>query len=795
MKNKLFILTSCFAMLFSFANEIKVNASSNVTETIEYHNMIINVAKNEGKIVDTLTLANYGVMHGDAKVGDVKPFTTYSSSSSNSTLGLTTDNAHASEHWRIKSVKNDGVIAMFTAKEDISIDIIRENVGGDWTQHAQIGIYKKSNDVVSTIYEKTFENDNHPKEDFSYNDIVLATGETLYYQFIFRGTAENDTHRNMINLPKFVLETYEGGSTPVLPPVIEEEEELKPGDYSSSTSISLTDLALEVSLIEGEAVTLKDMEVNLLQGNIFASTRKFENYTINEDKSVLISDINEFNSPESAAFETWRINTTSNSSAIFEIKATSDICLNITHPSIDGGWIDNTGQYFGLYIKTNEKIYTQWSKPIIEATSQENEFGGSIMLKEGDVCYYVFGSIDGNNRNVNIIPTFTSSTENYNEETRNEQLVVGDETITMWDALTATINNNYEDVDYNLVSYGFYYGTLKENTHFNYHKGDGTGTEADALWDSATENTGFIRWQMQCSSNKDAIIKITAKEDVKITLTHPAVWADAWSTFTSVRYYAIDSEDTRVLLKNIPVQSGTDETYFALQVHLNKGETFLIDYYTNTEEWGSLDFRPTITVSCKDFDSTKTVDYASIKALNTLKITKAEEINALYESLQEDNYSIANWGKIENYVSEVLVAIDECQDETTLNSLVETTKNNINSVKTKEIEETELNAYKQDKTNELNSILTSLNKKEYTEENYKLIEDKVNEIVAKINNATTKTSIDTLMKNATSYINKIEKKQSSSILFGCNGSIATSSMMLFVLMSTLIIKNKKRKIK
>ena len=63
MKNKLFILFSIFTMSFAFVDDVKVNASSKVTETIEYHNMIINVAKNEGKMIETLTLANYGVMH------------------------------------------------------------------------------------------------------------------------------------------------------------------------------------------------------------------------------------------------------------------------------------------------------------------------------------------------------------------------------------------------------------------------------------------------------------------------------------------------------------------------------------------------------------------------------------------------------------------------------------------------------------------------------------------------------------------------------------------------------------
>lgn len=791
MKNKLFILFSIFTMSFAFVDDVKVNASSKVTETIEYHNMIINVAKNEGKMIETLTLANYGVMHGDAKVDDVKEFTTYSSTSSNSTLGLTTDNAHASEHWRIKSVKNDGVIAVFTAKENISVDIVRDTIGGDWTEHAQIGIYKKSNEVVSTIYEKTFENDNHPKEDFSYNDIVLATGETLYYQFIFRGCEENDKHRNMINLPKFILETYQG-EVPEIPPV-EEEDTLKPGDYSNSTSISLTDMALEVALRNGDPVILKDMEVNLLQGNVLTSTRKFEKYTIsgeNDSRSVLISDVDEFNSPESAAFTTWRINTTSNSSAIFEIKATSDISLTITHPAINGGWIDNTGQYFGLYIKENEKVYTQWKKPIIEPTSTENEYGATIMLKSGDTCYYTFGSTDGANRNVNIIPTFTASTENYNEDVRNEQLVIGDETITMWDALTATINNNYQDVDYNLVSYGFYYGTMKEHTHFNYHVGDGTGTEKDALWDSATQNTGFVRWQMQCSSTKDAIIKISAKEDINISLTHPAVWVDAWSTFTSIRYYAIDEEGTRALIKNIPIQEGTDDTYFALEVSLHKGESLYIDYYTTTEEWGSIDFRPTINASCKDFDEAKTVDFASIKALNVLKQNKINEINAIYETLNSDDYSISNWGKIENFISDVLTSIEEVQDETTLNQVVNEAKANINSVKTKDVELAELNTYKQEKVKELNDLLSSINKKEYTEENYQSIKTKVEEITAKINNATTKTSIDTLMKNASAFINKVDKKVDKTEK-GCTGSVATSSLTLLGLLSILLKKKEK----
>lgn len=777
------LLSVCFILALSFFNnnQRELKATAETSETIEYYEMIINTAKNNGNMVETLTLADYAVMHGDAKYDNVLPFTNYTSADNTATLGLTTDDAHADVHWRIKSVHSDGVIAMFSAKEKINIDIIRSTIGGDWTQYAQIEIYKKSNDVISLLKEVNL-NGSNPKEDFGYNDIVLETGESLYYQFIFRGNDANDAHRTMINLPKFVLKKYSDNSS-LNPPI--EDETLTPTDYLSSTSIDLSNLAIEVALRNGDCVKLKDMEVNLLQGNIFTTTKKFENYIIsnnNGQKNVLISDVNEFNSPDSAAFETWRINTTNKSSAIFEIKATSDIKLSITHPAINNGWIDNSGQYFGLYIKTNDKIYTQFDKPITSATSTENEYGGTLMLKKGDICYYVFGSIDGFNRNVEMIPLFSASTSSYDETIRNEQLTINDEKINMWDALSATINNNYEDVDYNLFSYGFYYGNIKEPIHFNYHVGDGSGSEKDALWDSAIENTGFLRWQMQCSDTKDAIMKITAKENVKISISHPEVWQDAWSTHTAIKYYAVATDNTRVLLKDIPILTGTNDTYFALDVHLKKSESLYIVYYTTNESYGSINFRPTINASCKDFDETKIIDYETIRTLNTLKNTKVSEINDVYESLNEDDYSISNWGKITNYVDDFLVMVENIQEELSLNTLVNETINNINSIKTKIIEQNELNQYKQEKINELNELFESINKKEYSKENYESIKNKIEEFKTKVNDASTKTNIDSLMRNVKAYINKVEKKQT-----GCKGSVATAFLPLLSLISILLI--------
>ena len=109
------------------------------------------------------------------------------------------------------------------------------------------------------------------------------------------------------------------------------------------------------------------------------------------------------------------------------------------------------------------------------------------------------------------------------------------------------LNNDFKDVSYNLVDYGFYIGKVKEEEKCEIAVGDGTGTADDALW-NGDFTAGFLRWQIQCDVDKDAIMKITAKENVNIVVTHTPIWNDAWSTFTSVRYYVMDLDGT--LLKN-----------------------------------------------------------------------------------------------------------------------------------------------------------------------------------------------------------------------------------------------------
>ena len=412
------------------------------------------------------------------------------------------------------------------------------------------------------------------------------------------------------------------------------------------------------------------------------------------------------------------------------------------------------------------------------------------MLKKGDVAYYVFGSTIANERNVQTIPVFTSSTADYNETIRNEQLEFkGSEKINMWDAITNTINNDYQPCTYNSLSVGFYYGTILNYKSFSYHEGDGSGSAQDALWNQVAHGdggAGFLRWQIQCDEGNDAIIIYKALQNTNVTISHTAVWDSVWSKHTAVRYYGMDEEENKLLIKEYPLIDNSGADYFSINVNLKANESLIMDYYSINGQWGSLDFAPVITSNTTLFDENKILDFSAIKKLAKVKEEKITALDELFNGLDEADYSLNNWGNIENYYNEAVNTIKNAQDEQALLDTYNSAVSSINGTKTLTQEREELTAYRNAKAQELEDYYNAINKKDYSEENYQIITDKVNEFKGKILKATSKTSVNTLYKNVTSQIEKIEKKQS-----GCSGSVGLSFISLTSLISILILKKKK----
>lgn len=668
-------------------------------------------------------------------------------------------------NYRIKTTEKSSALFKIEATSNIKLTITHPSCDKGWIdEHGQyFALHTQVNDKYYTLWNKPILSEVVSENQFG-GEVMLNAGDIAYFEF--GSSIANE--RNLEIAPIFTSST------------LDYDETIR-NSQCKTLSASLKDVVLEAIANSGSPLKATDMEIELLQGNVFTGTRSFKNYISNETGGLL-SDTTSFDGQESAAIESWRMKTTNTSSAIIKVKATNDIKLDITHPAINGGWIDEFGQYFGLYYKSEGTTYTIWTQAITSSNLPENTYAGSVMLKADDEAYFVFGSTEALERNVNIAPIFTSSTEDFNEEVRLTQCKFSDERITMWDALTAVLNNNFDDVSYNLVDYGFYIGKVKEEEKCEIAVGDGTGTADDALW-NGDFTAGFLRWQIQCDVNKDAIMKITAKENVNILVTHTPVWEDAWSTFTSVRYYVMDKDGTLSNYKEIAVDINTPADYFGVEVNLLKNQILYIDYYTRDDQYGSLDFAPVITISNDKFDESKLIDFDFVRALNIVKENNIYEVEDMLYDINEFDYSYSNYEKIKKIFSNAITAIGMANSEDEIKEIVESIPTLVDAV----ITYADLNKYKDEALADFESYISSINSKEYSKDNYKLIESKIEEAKEAIKKAATMTDVDNIIKNSKIYIENINKKQS-----GCKGSSSSIALLMLSTLAMIILRNKKK---
>jgi hypothetical protein len=775
---------------------IQANGSSADSESASYADMIVRTAINSGAAYTGGQLADYQVVHGDASTSTINAFTTYTADAAawTGSLGADTDNANCVQ-WKLNSQSNDGVIAAITAKADLTITITKTANGG-WLDPAHLGIYKKAvGGVVSTIKDIELSSSTS-LADFG-GDYDLATGETLYYQFIFQWTS----WRNMQDLPSFLFTKKAGeASSSSTPESSSSSSSESTPDYSTLTTVDLNALADEVVKANGDDLALKDMAAGIYQGNVSSNNvAKFTSYTYSSsDQTSLLSKEGTFGGTDMAAVEGWRLKTTLSSSPIIRITATSDMKLTIAHPQITEGWVDaDTGIYFGLYMKSGSNLYKQWTREVNSLPQAADVYGGSLMLKSGDVAYYVFGSTIANERNVNVIPTFTSDSSAYDETVRNSQMHLSSDSENMWDAITDCINNSYNDVDYPLASIGFYHGSMKQMEKFTYHEGDGSGTAADALWDSEQKRVGFQRWQFQCSDGDDAIIKVTAKEKQEISITHTAIWADAWSATNSVvRYYAVDTDGTKVILKTYPITTGSKANDFGMVVSLDAGQSLYLDYYTIDGNWYSVNLAPTYHFSTTDYDASALPDFQTIRDLETLKTAEKKKITDLVASLSETDYSLDNWAQISNIENEALASIDEAQDADTVKSISAKALSDIDAISTLAEEQEELNVYKSQKTEELETFFSSLKENDYTPEDWAAIVKLYEATKKAVASATSKSAVNSLVTTFKANVNKIEKHPQSAsnpgLVWGIVGG-SVAAVVVLGLVAFFVIRSKKHK--
>lgn len=746
-----------------FVSSVDVSSDGKISAK----NLNLNVALLGGTSYDEFDLANFNVSRG--AIGSLSSFdeTAISINAANKTaqLGLSIDDAYVDEN-NIYSSKDKGIAYTIEAKDDITVKLSKATIIGD-VKTAKIQVYK--NDSLHTEYILS------DLESVS-DEIQIDKDDSVSYLVV----SDSSDHA-VINLDiDFTIKKFTGTIG-------------EPHDFTELQEITSVEIVDQLVRLNGNDIEMQDIKLNVLQGRVTGTISKFKYYNFIEESQTnqLTSKEYVFDGKDGAAVETWRMKTTLNSHVIYRFVANKDLKLTISNPAITSGWIDNNGEYFGIYLKAFENTFKIKEEKLTSANLAIDAIGGSVHMRAGDTAYWVFGSDVAEEANLQVIPKITTSPEDFDEVIYVETITLNEETITMWDALTLVLNNDYEDKSFALVDVGFYYGDVYEAmNHFMYHEGDGSGTDKDALWDRATgsEKAGFRRWQVEAVPGSNAIMKIVAKSDMQITIKHTPVWEDAWSIHTGIRYIVGNSEGLLMTQKQIYVEANTKENHFGTTISLRESEILYIEYFAKGQ-FGSLNFAPNIIANIEQFNENNTTDFTYLKEIKELKNSKTEELENYINTLNEDDYKISSWSTINDYYDAMMVDFRLLTSKEEVEELFTETLAKVKSVLTKEQENAKIENHKEKRHSELVDYAKELGQKNYTKENWDSIQSLIEDFKNQAKNMTLESQIDVLFTRVKTQINNVEVKKGIDSLVWIIAGFAAVGIATGVLF--FILKKKK----
>lgn len=169
------------------------------------------------------------------------------------------------------------------------------------------------------------------------------------------------------------------------------------------------------------------------------------------------------------------------------------------------------------------------------------------------------------------------------------------------------------------MEYEMLYGDFYENklNRFTVWEGDRVGAE----------NQTHISDDFFHTFQTDAVLKITAKRNLRLSISMQWLSTSQVATDTAIRYIAQNAAGTRVMVRDITLCANMKAEDFAATVHLSAGDTLYIVYDAVDTESHYASFCPKFDISTTAFSASARPDYT--KSIVTGRPVKLPDSNNL----------------------------------------------------------------------------------------------------------------------------------------------------------------------
>ncbi|HEY8443703.1 MAG TPA: hypothetical protein VIL24_02770 [Clostridia bacterium] len=662
-------------------------------------------------------------------------------------------------NWMWTITPTSGIIAVFEIKADSKITIVR-NYRGGFEDNTIITIYIYSNSKLTALKKSEITAQN--KTDLSLYGIecYAKAGDIIYYEFK-APTINAGTTRNM------QTPANQDDSLPIITASTEDfdQEAYEEMFRIKQESAGLVEMVEKAVIANGGTVNYSLFDVDFYGGILGEELWRYTAEKVTrEDGSFffqLVDEEGKHFDDSISAFQTWRMRASTESHAIIAVTAKENIFLKLEHPQLDGGWTDpKMGIFLGVYQKADGKYYTLLEvEPSNSAPA--NAYAVTTHMKQGDTLYFVYGTLM-RSCNINIRPQFTALTEEYSEEGRQAVITANTKKLTLKEMVSNFIANELEEVTTQYFKYAFIVGDFYGDDLLapSYYRGTGEGLPTDSVWDSASLSAGFERSLIKFGGTYNAIIKVTALENMLLKMTHPAIWPDALDA--AIMIVAEDARGYKWPVSDKQIIANSEANYYLTDVHMKEGDSVYIVVYALTSSGFRINLMPEFEADIDAYDESLRPDFERAKVLEDYRQNIIQELEDHMEELGESNYSAARW-------SEILLIFDNARNqlkragaEEDMDEIKAEAITAMNQVKTLQQDMQELNAYKQEKIQELEAYINSLGKKKYTKDNWAKVQEELENFKTKIEPLKNKAAIDTAFVQSKAWIDNIPQKNGCS---------------------------------
>ncbi len=603
------------------------------TDTWDQHFLITQAVAANGAPVSAIgDSIEYTMLKGNFYGGTLSRFTTMSSSM----LGSEAEPVCVWP-WQIKITGGSDFVLKITAKKDLYMNLWQfADTTSTWVGNTQISYVVENDEGVQVTLKTLSLEVNVPITKAQYDThLHLKAGDTAYIIYHKTDGASSTYPSNMrVTVDPAAydpsLRTYfetqpEETEPEVTEPEVTEPEVTEPevtepeaaDNVLKHTDMVSAEVAAGGAPITAAGVTYQYVYGNLENGQLNAFTQFSGNGSGGTDDIV-------GNPGGNNAVWRWQWRAGDAHDTLLRITATENLKLLLSHPdTIPVGEIWAFHSVFTLYTANEAGSLVKLTEYAVESPMNTAGIFNVIHMAAGDSIYLVYGLKDYGNGQVTagLMPYFTVDKAGYDEALRTEFPTQPEETepagksivLEHPDMVSAQIKAEGQTVSRELVDFqyligDFYKGKLSAFTSFT---GAGQGESNDILGNPNGANAVW-RWQWR-SGSKQTVLRITAKENVAITLS-AANAKQQWAAGSAYFIIAENANGEQSLLRTVEVTASMN-TGGPLTVHLASGQKLYIVYGNSYGAYedkspATSEYIPVFSIGTAAYDSAKLPHYS-----------------------------------------------------------------------------------------------------------------------------------------------------------------------------------------